>query len=313
MSRSGLKYAYFGTGVFAARCLELLSEWTEPSWVVTPPPRRSGRGGAVTRTPVGRLVSSKGWDIPLVETDAASADPAVLDCLESVPVDLAFAVDFGQFIKGPLLYIGAGCLNIHPSMLPLYRGAAPLQRALMDGAKETGVTVFRLDSGMDSGPVLLQKSIEIGGEDDFGSLREQSAVSGVRAFTEFARVSPIEEWNFTPQDGSSATSAPKVSSGEERIDWRRPAFEIVNLVRALSPRPGAWTTMRGKRLLILSARAAEGASGMSAGGLCFDGGVRVSAGEGSVALVTVQPEGKKPLPAEAWKNGLRMSAEECMI
>jgi methionyl-tRNA formyltransferase len=272
-------------------------------------------------TPVGELVSKwgAGRETPLVETVDASSDGKVLGLKEEFPVDFAFVVDFGQFVREPILSMDTriGCLNIHPSLLPLYRGAAPIQRVLMDGADVTGVTVFKLDEGMDSGPVLLRERIRIGPDDDFGSLLERAAAAGVGEFIEFARRNPVNGWKFEPQDELLATHAPKISSGEERINWNRPAHEIVSLVRSLSPKPGAWTTLRGKRLLILSARVLAGHATnaiMAPGELNLSGKEPcVCAGDGAVALVAVQAEGKKPQSAPSWKNGLRVGAEECLV
>ena len=185
----------------------------------------------------------------------------------------------------------------------------------MDGAAEIGVSVFKLARGMDSGPVLLREKLAVGPHEDFGSLRELAAVLGVGAFIELVVKTPVSEWSFLPQDEALATYAPKISPGEERIDWGMTARAISGRVRAMSPRPGAWTTLRGKRLLILSARPAEGAPERDTrpGELHLDGGnPRVASSDGFVELITVQPEGKKPQPASAWKNGLRLRAEECL-
>jgi methionyl-tRNA formyltransferase len=252
-----------------------------------------------------------------VESASASSDEAVLELKKNVLVDFAFVVDFGQFIREPLLdYNGRiGCLNIHPSGLPRYRGAAPIQRALMDGAEDIGVSIFKLGRGMDSGPLLIQEKLAVAPFEDFGSVSERAAVLGVEAFIGLVSKTSVREWNFLPQDEALATYAPKISSGEERIDWRMTASAISNRVRAFSPRPGAWTTLRGKRLLILSARPIEGnpENGAQPGELRLGGGnPSVVSSDGFVELITVQPEGKKPLPASAWKNGLRMCAKECL-
>jgi methionyl-tRNA formyltransferase len=315
-----VRYAFFGTGIFAARCLELLSEWKLPSWVVTAAPKPSGRGGGISRTPVGELARGhaalKG--VPLAETGAASSDGAVLALKKEFPVDFSFVTDFGQLIKEPLLSWDerVGCLNIHPSELPRYRGAAPIQRAVLDGADAIGVSVFKLAARMDSGPVLLKTSVPVLPDDDFGSLRERAAEAGVSAFVALVSEKPLDLWTFVPQDESLATCAPKISADEERVDWKRSAGEIVRLVRALSPSPGAWTTLRGKRLRILSAREA----GVSLEGGCVPGelrsvgtGLEVAAGAGRVELLSVQAEGKKPQPVSVWKNGLRAARGECLV
>jgi methionyl-tRNA formyltransferase len=257
--------------------------------------------------------------VPLIETNAASSDDAVLALKREVPVDFSFVVDFGQLIKEPLLAWEerVGCLNIHPSRLPLYRGAAPIQRALMDGADAIGISVFKLAHRMDSGPILLSVDMPVGPGDDFGSLRMKAAEAGVGAFVNFATALPVDSWEFEPQDESLATYAPKISPDEERVDWNRDACRVVRRVRALSPKPGAWTTLRGRRMRILSAREAsvpEGAGKYSPGELCLDcGDPKVATRDGFVELVSVQMEGKKPQPAPAWRNGLRIGPGECLI
>jgi methionyl-tRNA formyltransferase len=253
---------------------------------------------------------------PFVESDDVSSDEDVLRLKKNISVDFTFVVDFGQFIREPLLEESSriGCLNIHPSDLPRYRGASPIQRALMDGKSEIGVSIFKLGRGMDSGPILLQEKMAVGPHEDFGSVRERAAVLGTGAFIKFVSDVPASDWQFLPQNEALATFAPKISPEEERIDWRMTAREISDRVRALSPKPGAWTTLRDKRISILSARPApdETGTGASPGELRMCGGnLCAVASDGFVELIIVRPEGKKIQPAAAWKNGLRLCAKEC--
>ncbi|MDR0764513.1 MAG: methionyl-tRNA formyltransferase [Synergistaceae bacterium] len=310
-----LRYAFVGTGYFAVKCLETLARWKAPDFVVTSPPTAAGRGKKISRSPVGEFVSGAMAAVPLIESPDASGDPRVLGMKRDFGVDFTFVTDFGQFVREPLLSEAerVGCLNIHPSALPLYRGAAPIQRALMDGAERVGVSVFKLSRGMDAGPVLLTEHVEIGPDGNFTSARDRAAETGGRMFAEFAARNPIDSWNFVPQDDAAATYARKITADEERIDWNRTAGEIANLVRALSPRPGAWTTLAGKRLTVLAARPVCGETPRAAAGsLCPGKGAPVVAcGGGFLKLITVLPEGRKPQPGESWKNGLRTGAEEC--
>lgn len=306
-------YAFFGSGSFAARCLALLSLWRAPRWIVTAPPKPAGRGGALRKTPVADLANSAESlrGVPVLASADASRDGAVLAMRNNCPPDFTFVVDFGQIIREPILAWDEpiGCLNIHPSLLPLYRGAAPVQRALMDGAGETGVTIFKLSAAMDSGPVLLREKIEIKPDDDAGTLFGRASEAAVRAFIDYASVTPLCAWRFTPQDDALATCAPKISREEERVDWGKPAAEIASLIRALRPAPGAWTTIRGKRLRLIEAFPLESPQENEAppGTLIgvTDGHPAAATGRGLLALARVQMEGKKTTGAAEWWNGLR--------
>jgi methionyl-tRNA formyltransferase len=319
MMNETLRYAFAGTGYFAVKCLEPLARWQSPSFVVTSPSGVAGRGRKISRSPVGEFVSGAMAGIPLIESPDASADSCVLEMKREFRVDFTFVTDFGQFVREPLLSEAerVGCLNIHPSALPLYRGAAPIQRALMDGAGEIGVSVFKLSPKMDAGPVLLSERIEVGPEENFMSVRDRAAETGGRMFAEFAARNPIESWSFVSQSDAGATYARKITADEERIDWSGTAADIANLVRALSPKPGAWTTLAGRRLTVLAARPACGKNGekpRAAGSLRLGKGVpAVVCGDGFLELITVLPEGRKPQPGESWKNGLRTGTEERLI
>jgi methionyl-tRNA formyltransferase len=188
----------------------------------------------------------------------------------------------------------------------------------MDGAGEIGVSVVKLSRKMDAGPVLLSGRVEVGPEENFMSVRGRAAEKGGRMFAEFAARNPIESWRFVPQDDAGATYARKITADEERIDWNGTVAEIANLVRALSPKPGAWTTLGGRRLTVLAARPGCGESGekprAEAGSLRLGKGApAVTCGDGFVELITVLPEGRKPQPGESWKNGLRAMTEERLV
>ncbi|MDR3254018.1 MAG: methionyl-tRNA formyltransferase [Synergistaceae bacterium] len=312
-------FGFFGAGRFAARCLELLLKWRPPSWIVTSPPSRAGRGNGLLPTPVEVFARFSLPGIPIVNSSFVSRDVSVIDLAERYQASFCFVIDFGQRIEAPFLSLGqAGCLNIHPSLLPRYRGAAPVQRALMDCAGETGVTVFRLSEGMDAGPVLLRETIQIGEDDDAGTLLERAALAATSAFIKHAQRLPIGVWTFEPQNDALATDAPKIRPEEERIDWGKSAEKICGVVRALAPKPGAWTTSRGRRLKVLkAARARLSSFGESAstGGLLglAEGGVGVASGEGNVILKEVQLDGKKIQAAAEWWNGLRAASGERLL
>lgn len=316
MTPTLVSYGFIGTGRFAAMCLERLCSRRAPEWIATSPARPAGRGTKITPSPVAKLASvmEATRDVPIVESSSVSQDGSLLSIVEKRPVDVTFVIDLGQMIREPLLRESeqVGCLNIHPSLLPMYRGAAPVQRAIMDGAAVSGVSVFKLVRGMDSGPILTQKKVDISGL-DAGSAFALMAEAGVDAFFEVCDSRPISEWTFTDQDDTAATHAAKIAPEEERIDWSMSAERIACIVRALSPKPGAWTTFAGRRLRVLDARSERGGSGLP-GELDMSGDCpTVSTHDGRIVLVRVQPEGKKEQSAADWKNGARNSKEARLI
>ena len=204
-----------------------------------------------------------------------------------------------------------GCLNIHPSKLPEYRGSAPLQRVLMDGRASTAVSIFRLDAGMDSGPILAQPELEIAPEDDFASLAEKAAKLGAETLLHYLCDVPPDEWRFTAQSEDGATYAPKIDKTEGKIDWSRPVAEIADKIRGIGAAPGVFCTVRGKRLRIYRAEAVSGSG--APGTYTVRGGVPcVACGEGLLRLAEVQPEGKKLQRAEDWARGLRVNEGESL-
>ena len=219
--------AFLGSGHFAARCLELISGRLRPEWVLTNAPRGAGRGLALRSTPVWELAQKLG--LPAYTTERLSADSERVEWIKANAPDVLLVIDFGHIIKEPLLTAAKyGCLNIHPSKLPEYRGSAPLQRVLMDGRASTAVSIFRLDSGMDSGPILAQPELEIAPEDDFASLAEKAAKLGAETLLHYLCDVPPDEWRFTAQSEEGATYAPKIDKAEGKIDWTRPAAEIAD-------------------------------------------------------------------------------------
>jgi methionyl-tRNA formyltransferase len=226
-----------------------------------------------------------------------------------VSADLALVVDFGRRVPEDLLSLPRwGCLNIHPSLLPEYRGAAPVPRALLDGRTETGVTLFRLVGRMDAGPILDQVSSPIAPEESAGELLARLADLGTDRLLE--RLDDLPEgWRFREQDEDKATPAPKLAAGEARLDWSRPSTELHRQVRAFSPEPGAHALFRGGRLKIRGARVADsGVSGEPGAFQGLSGGEPLFAcGSGILALSRVQPEGKRPQSGAEWAAGRRLA------
>lgn len=304
---------FMGTGPFAAWCLKALTEaGMMPDLAVTMPPVPSGRRGSALR-PTPFEAAAVELNIKIHRSSNVNRDAFLLNLMESDPPQAVFVVDFGQRIDSPFLETPAlGCLNVHPSLLPLYRGAAPVQRALMDGKNETGVTVFRLVREMDAGPVILSESVAIGPDESCGELLFRLAyiggallVRGVESLIE-GRIVPRE------QNSKISTYASKIDKAEARIRWNSPAESIHNCVRALNPQPGAYSLREGQRLKIWRTKPAPDDFGMPLGSVFIsdDGYPLVQCLNGSVKLLEVQPQGKQKTGGSDWLRGAHLEKGE---
>jgi methionyl-tRNA formyltransferase len=300
-----LRFGFCGSGRFAADCLSIIADKTRPEWVITNAPRPSGRGLKLQDTPVFEKAEELGLKVRT--TEKISADQETLEWIEKDLPDLILVIDFGHMIKEPLLSMARlGCINIHPSLLPSYRGSAPVQRALMDGLEVTGVTIFRLDEGMDSGPVLAQVPVTIDVEDDTPSLLKKTCAAGCEKLLEYLLEIPSEDWVFVPQSEAGISTAPKIDKSEGKIDWDAGSLELYNRIRALADAPGTFCSHAGKRLRIHKA-APVSVSGVPGELVAISDGFPVIAcGEGSLKLLRVQPEGKNVRGADEWLRGSRM-------
>ena len=296
---------FFGTGSFGARCLETIHKELPFDLVVTAPPSRGGRGMKVIPSPVEEACVRLG--IAARHSARVGSDNELLSLLEKEPPLTILVTDFGQKIPEPYLSAPVkGCLNIHPSLLPRYRGAAPVQRSLMNGDAVTGVSLFRLVEEMDAGPVLLQGKYAPGEEAAAGEVLEALAEEGSKLFLLGVKCFIKGIYSFKEQDSESVSYAPKIEKKEAEIFWNQPATMIANRVRALNPAPGAFFLTEQKRVKIWVARISEktGGPGEIVG---FDGGFPVvGAAEGAVVLVSVQPEGRQRLSGADWARGLRL-------
>jgi len=300
---------FAGSGKFGARCLELLSREFSIQMVITSPPARAGRKYKKRPTPVEDLAGNIKSSI--YRTASFSDDEYLLERLSEETPEAIIVVDFGQMISEPFLsFSKAGCLNIHPSLLPLYRGASPIQRAILDGRVETGVSVFRLDTGMDSGPVVKQASKQIAHTDTCGDLMESLAFEGSRIMTEVIRNYRKGIFPLSVQDDGKASYAPKIQRSEAHFSWDENALAIHNRVRAFNPVPGAFTEYKGRRLKIWKTgiRNIEGKAGKVIE--LVDGYPVIAAGSGALLLETVQPEGKKPVSGKDWINGSHIRKDD---
>ena len=305
---------FMGSGAFGARCLEHLCASLPPAIslerVITGNPARAGRGleETVSRVEAAALT----LELPLERTGPLLQNEALLRAVEADPSDAIFVVDFAQRIREPFLNApGWGCLNIHPSLLPRWRGAAPIQRALMNGDAETGVTVFRLVPEMDAGPVLRQVSVPVGLTDSALGLYEKLSAMGSQIALEGVQYLPNRPNNvfhfLREQDDSAAVYAPKLDKAEGAVSWAWEALRIHNVVRALDASFGAYAAVRGARLKIWRTLPCEGAEGAEGRVLGFSEGLPVvGCGGGALRLDEIQAEGKRRTGGAEWARGLRL-------
>jgi methionyl-tRNA formyltransferase len=296
---------FLGTPEWAVPSLEALhASRLEIHSVVTNPDRPAGRGMNLQAPPV--KVAAERLGLP-VEQFASARTPDFAEWLSSAEADAAVVVAYGKILPREVLDIPRkGFINLHFSVLPRYRGAAPVQRALIEGEKETGASIMVLTEGMDEGPVLTAHPVEIDPEETAGELGSRLAVIGAGALVEMLPAYLNGEIEGTPQDDARATYAPKVSTDEARIDWTRPASEIHDLVRGLNPAPGAWTELNG-RVKVWRTHLAEGVADLAPGELSGSKELLVGTGRGALVLDEVQAAGKKKLSGTEFARGHRLA------
>lgn len=309
---SALRVVFMGTPDFAVPTLAgVLAAGHEVVAVYTQPPRPAGRGKQDRKSPVHVFAEEKGLEVLTPETFKNAADRQVFIDHQA---DVAVVVAYGLLL--PLDILEAphqGCLNLHGSLLPRWRGAAPIQRAIMAGDNETAAAVMRMEEGLDTGPVCMEARIEISDNMTAGELHDEMAEKGaalmVRAL-ETARQGRLT-CRAQPEDG--VAYAKKVLKSETRIDWSNPAHAVHNHIRGLSPWPGAWfeAELGGKveRIKVLKSVVADGAADA---GTVLDDTLTIACGEGAVRLVEVQRAGKKPMSAEAFQLGAKLSKGVCL-
>lgn len=298
-----MRIVFMGTPDFAVPCLQrLLEDGHEVPAVFTQPDKPVGRHAVLTPPPVKQLALSHG--IPVYQP-TKMRDGTVAALLRELAPDCLVVVAYGRILPQEILDVPPrGCVNIHGSLLPRYRGAAPIQWSVIRGETVTGVTSMFMDAGMDTGDIIDTLTTPIGENETAGELFERLAPLGARLLS--TTLAAIADGTVTrrPQNGAEATMAPMLEKAMGRLDLTRPAQELHNQVRGMNPWPGAFCTAGGKTLKIHETRLAAG-SGAPGTLLCADP-VTVACGEGALQLVTVQPEGKPRMAAEAWLRGARL-------
>jgi len=305
----GLRIVYMGSPDFAVPSLQaMIAAGYQPLAVVTRPDKPRGRGGQLTPTPV-KLAALSG-DLTVL-TPVNVNTPEALDTMRALKPDLLVVVAFGQILKRELLQLPQlGAVNLHASLLPAYRGAAPIQRAIINGERESGVTTMYLNEGMDTGDIILRAACEIGAGESGGRLHDKLMAIGAELLCRTIRL--IEEGTAPrqAQDNGLATYAPPLTAEDERIDWRQSARDIHNRIRAMNPWPGAYTMWDGKRLKLwqsltrLSRFQAEPGETVAVDRQ----GIWLSTGEGELCLTEVQPQGKNRMAACAFARGYGVQA-----
>jgi methionyl-tRNA formyltransferase len=299
-----VRTAYLGTSEFAATVLRRLAESPHrPALVVTPPDSRRGRGRKLAPPPAAEAARELGLELHQT-ADVNSAES--LEAIRTARPEAIVVCAFGQLIREPLLSEFL-MLNVHPSLIPRWRGAAPIERTLMAGDAATGVTIMRVTAGLDSGPVASAGEVPVDGDDDYASLSDRLASSAGELVVRALDLLAEGELEFSEQDDAQATYAEKIAPEERRLDPTRPVAELGRQVRALTPHIGAYLELEdGSRLGVSAARAREGHPDADsvAGTIVAEGGKLLMVGpDGFLALEVVQPPGKKPMSAADFLRG----------
>jgi methionyl-tRNA formyltransferase len=304
-----VRVVFLGSGSFAVPCLEaLLDAGHEVAALVTQPDREKGRGQAVAPPPTKPVAERRG--IPVLQPRRVR-EPEAQEALGRLAPELQVVVAFGQILPRSVIDMAPrGTVNVHASLLPKLRGAAPIQWAIANGETETGVTTMLIDEGLDTGPTLLSRATPIGPEETAAELEPRLAQLGAELLLETVR--GLEDGSVTPrpQDHSRATLAPLLKKEDGRIDWSAPAARVASRARGFHPWPGAFTLHAGRLVKALRVREAPGAdAGADPGTVTAVGrdGVTVACGgRSAVRLVEVQPESRRAMPAAAWALGARL-------
>ena len=302
-----MRVLFYGTPDFAVPSLRaLLGEGFDVVGVVTRPDRPTGRHRS-TATPSPVKVAALVEDLPVLEPERPSA-PEFLEQVRALAPDCGVVIAYGHILPAALLSLPRlGHVNVHASLLPHLRGAAPIERAILEGWTETGISVMQMDAGMDTGPILQQARTPILPDETGGELRARLSELGALELVEALTL--LDEGGVAPrpQDHAHASYAPKLKSEEERVHWTRGAADVARQVRAFDPRPGAWCVCRGQPLKLFGARtlATGGAPGTV---LAAGETLAIACGDGALEVSDVQPAGKARMTARAFVNGRGVAA-----
>ncbi|MEN6621757.1 MAG: methionyl-tRNA formyltransferase [Smithella sp.] len=299
---------FMGTPEFALPALERLYNLNYPIiGVITQPDRPRGRGQKEIPPPV-KVLAQK-LNLPVFQPEKVK-DPAFMEILHELKPEMIVVAAYGQILPKAIIdFPPLKCLNIHPSLLPKYRGAAPINWAIIRGETITGVTIMLMDEGMDSGDILLQQQTEIKSGETYGELHDRLAVLGADLLTQAIDRMAAGTASPQPQESSEVTLAPRITKEMGRINWNSSCYDIVNLIRGLSPIPTAYTYLSGLALKIFAAEAIKENVTDTPGkiGALTDHGLAVAAADGHVLLKEIQLAGKKRMPINDFLRGYRIT------
>lgn len=305
-----MRVIFMGTPEFAVPSLEyLILNQYEVVAVYTQPDRLAGRGRSLASPPVKRAAID--WKLPVVQP-VNFRSTEVVEKLAGFNPDVVVVAAYGQILPKSVLDIpGYGCINIHPSLLPRFRGASPIAAAILAGDKFTGTSIMLMDAGMDTGPVLARAQIPVSGQDTTGSLTAKLSLISAKLLLEVLSRCSRGELTPQPQDEAEATYCDSISKEESEIDWKLPAIDIWRRVRAFQPWPGCYTIWQGRQLKIIEAVPLAGEANVEVGRVvaltpAMDGSEAafgISTGDGMVGISKVQPEGKRAMSAAEFLRG----------
>ena len=297
-----MRIVFMGTPDFSVPVLDaLVADGHEIAAVYCQPPRPAGRGKKDRPTPVHARATELGLEVRHPVSLKGADQQAEFAALGA---DVAVVVAYGLILPQAVLDAPHhGCLNIHASLLPRWRGAAPIHRAIMAGDAETGVCIMQMEAGLDTGPVLMREATAIGSEETTAQLHDRLSDMGAALIVQALRRLPELTADVQPEEG--VTYAHKIDKAEARVDWTRPAAEVDRQIRGLSPFPGAWCEIDGQRVKLLASRLTEGAG---PAGVVLDDSLRVACGDGAVELLRLQRAGKGAQDREIFLNGFPVGA-----
>ncbi len=297
-----MRVVFFGTPDFAVpSLLALIGEGFDVVAAVTQPDKPQGRSRSTLVAPPVKL-AAQAEDVPVLQP-ARPTGAEFYQTIRDLAPDIGVVVAYGHILKPELLAIPArGMVNVHPSLLPELRGAAPVEWAILNGSEKTGVTIMQMGEGLDSGPILHQIPHRIPADVTGGELSEHLAEMGAQALVEALELLEANLLKAVPQKDADATYAPKLTREVARINWNEPASAVVHKILALDPRPGAWAELDGREIKLFGAEVADG-SGAPGDVLTTDNGLRITAGAGAVVISEVQPSGKPRMTVADWIRG----------